>query len=198
MQQRELGVLDALRRNGVRDLSHTLVLDVGCGHGQWLNDLIKWGAQPLNLAGIDLLPERVMAARARLPQQVQLHVGSATELPAPTAAFDIVLQSTVFSSILDHETRRCVAAEMLRVLRPEGLIVWYDFFLDNPRNSDVRGVRRNDIRTLFPNCVIDIRRATLAPPIARRIAPISRLACGVLETFPILRTHYLGVIRRVA
>jgi len=196
VQQRESGVLDALRRNGVQDLSQKIVLDVGCGHGQWLGDFIKWGVQPQNLTGIDLLPERVAAARARLPQQVCLHVGSASELPARSASCDIVVQSTMFSSILDQQTRQRVATEMLRVLRADGLIVWYDFFLDNPRNSDVKGVRKSDIRALFPQCVIDLRRATLAPPIARRIAPISRLGCSVLESLPILRTHYLGVIRR--
>src|SRR5947208_2787418 len=64
-QRRERDVLDALRRNGISDLSQKTVLDVGCGHGQWLADLIKWGAPPENLCGVDLLQERIAAARVR-------------------------------------------------------------------------------------------------------------------------------------
>ena len=33
-----------------------------------------------------------------------------------------------------------VAAEMLRVVKPQGLILWYDFRYNNPRNSNVRGI----------------------------------------------------------
>src|SRR2546423_541796 len=196
VQRRERDVLAALRRNGVRDLSAKVALDVGCGGGQWLGDLIKWGARPENLTGIDLLPERIAGARARLPQQVTLHVGSATELPAPSASCDILVHSTVFSSILDPHTRKRIAGEMLRVMRPEGVILWYDFFVDNPRNKDVRGVRRRQICELFPDLVIDLRRSTLAPPIARLVAPVSWFATGIFESLPILRTHYVGVLRR--
>jgi ubiquinone/menaquinone biosynthesis C-methylase UbiE len=174
------------------------VLDVGCGHGQWLADLIKWGARPENLSGLDLLPERIAAAQVRLPRSVQLETGSATALPATSGSQDMVVLSTVFSSILDQETRRRIAAEVLRVLRPTGgLVLWYDFFVDNPRNKDVRGVSRKAIRALFPKCAIDLRRTTLAPPIARRVAPRSWLACDLLDALWMLRSHYVGVLRRI-
>lgn len=198
-QRRERDVLDALRRNGMDDLSTKTVLDVGCGHGQWIADFIKWGARPENLCGVDLLPERIAAARVRLPPSVRLEIGSATALPAASESHDIVILSTVFSSILDAEMRRQIAAEVTRVLRPAGgLVLWYDFFFDNPRNKDVKGVSRKTIQALFPGCVIDLRRTTLAPPIARRLAPRSWLACDLLDSLWMLRTHYLGVLRRIA
>jgi ubiquinone/menaquinone biosynthesis C-methylase UbiE len=198
-QRRERDVLDALRRHGVSNLSQKRVLDVGCGHGQWLLDMIKWGARPENLFGVDLLAERIAGARFRLPQPVHLETASATALPARSASQDIVVLSTVFSSILDQETRGRVAAEVIRVLRPEkGLVLWYDFFRDNPRNKDVKGVTKRTIHALFPDCAIDLRRTTLAPPIARRIGPHSWLACDLLDAIGILRTHYVGVFRRHA
>src|SRR5690242_10075986 len=188
VQRRERDVLDALRRNGVSDLSEKIVLDIGCGHGQWLADLIKWGARPENLSGVDLLPERIEAARARLPETVRLEVGSATSVPSADASHDMVVLSTVFSSILDTGARRAVAAEVLRVLRRDGLVLWYDFFVDNPANKDVRGVSKGELRVLFPGCQIDLRRTTLAPPITRRVAPRSWFACSLLDAFPLLRT----------
>lgn len=42
------------------------------------------------------------------------------------ATFDLVLQSTVFISILNHEMRQQVASEMMRIMKPDGITTWYD------------------------------------------------------------------------
>ncbi|MDI6716569.1 MAG: SAM-dependent methyltransferase, partial [Actinomycetota bacterium] len=88
------------------------------------------------------------------------------------------------------------AKSMLRVVKNDGIIIWYDFRYDNPRNPDVQGVKKAEIHELFPNCKIDLKRITLAPPLARAIAPISVIACQILEKIPLLCTHYLGVIKK--
>ncbi|MGH7783884.1 MAG: methyltransferase domain-containing protein, partial [Candidatus Binatia bacterium] len=121
---------------------------------------------------------------------------SAAQLPFSDNKFDLVLQSTVFTSIIDQNLKRRVAAEMLRVVKPDGLILWYDYHVNNPWNPDVRGVKRHEIYQLFSNCRIDLERITLLPPLARALAPYSYLACYLLEKFPPLCTHYLGVIRK--
>jgi hypothetical protein len=90
-----------------------------------------------------------------------------------------------------------MAAEMLRVVKPTGLILWYDYHVNNPWNKDVRGVKRREIYELFPNCQIDLERITLLPPLARALAPYSYLACYLMEKFPLLCTHYLGAIRKL-
>jgi hypothetical protein len=82
-------------------------------------------------------------------------------------------------------------------VRPDGLILWYDYHVSNPRNRDVRGVSRAEIRALFPGCRIELRRVTLAAPIARVVAR-SPVAHALLHAVPFLRTHYLGVIRKPA
>jgi len=84
---------------------------------------------------------------------------------------------------------------MRRVLKPDGIILWYDFRFDNPWNRAVRGIGRREIHELFPEYRIELRRVTLAPPIARWIAPRSRLVACALARLPPLRTHYLGVLR---
>jgi hypothetical protein len=89
-----------------------------------------------------------------------------------------------------------VAGEMIRVLKEDGIIIWYDYYTNNPWNPDVRGVKKREIHQLFPGCRVDLQKITLAPPLARALAPRSWLACSLLEKIPWLRTHYLGVIRK--
>ena len=79
----------------------------------------------------------------------------------------LVLQSTVFSSILDPGAQAQLAATMWRWLFPGGAVLWYDFTVDNPRNPDVRGVPLARVRALFPQACIASKRVTLAPPLAR-------------------------------
>ena len=112
-------------------------------------------------------------------------------IPFPDNNFDIVVQYTVFSSVLDDNFRKQLASEMLRVSKPEGLIISYDFWPNNPHNKDVRGVTQSDIRRLFPGCRYHVQRIILAPPISRRVAPISSVACEILERIPVLRSHFL-------
>jgi SAM-dependent methyltransferase len=193
-QQRERAVVEALGRHGLLPLGERRVLDVGCGDGSVLRDLLRYGARPDNLEGIDLLPERIERARELSPN-LRFAEGDAAALAHADSSFDLALAFTLFSSILDEETRRRVAGEMLRVLRPGGLALLYDFWL-NPRNPDVRPLGKREVRALFSGCRFDWRRVTLAPPLVRLLAPRSWLACYLLERLPFLRTHYLVAIRK--
>lgn len=195
-QQRERALLSLLRRHAPTSLAGLRVLDIGCGGGEVLNDFVRYGADPSMLAGIDLLAERIGRARRRNPA-IAYFVGDAEALPYRDGAFDVALQFTLLSSVLDRETRRRIAAETMRVLRPGGILVWYDFIWD-PTNPDVRGVRLGEIRSLYPDCRLDVRRATLAPPLSRRVARVSWALCRLLEAIPFLRSHYLVAIRREA
>jgi SAM-dependent methyltransferase len=194
-QDRERRVLELLAREGLASLTDTKILEAGCGNGNWLRDLVRWGATPANITGVELLADRVEAARRLSAPGVTVTQGDISTLGAADASYDLVIQSTVFSSILDDGRRRRTAAEMRRVLRPDGLILWYDFHVNNPRNPDVRAVSRDEIVALFPNCTIRMQRITLAPPLARAIAPYSRVLCELLSLFPFLRTHTLASIR---
>jgi ubiquinone/menaquinone biosynthesis C-methylase UbiE len=171
------------------------LLDVGCGAGGELLRWLSYGCLPANCAGIDLLPERIAQARLCLPTATDLRQGDASQLPYPNTEFDIVTQLTVFTSILDKELRHAIAAEMLRVLKPKGIIIWYDFWL-NPTNPQTCGIRPTEIRKLFPGCQYEFHRITLAPPITRRLAPISWLLCHLLEQIKLLNSHYLVAIRK--
>lgn len=171
------------------------VLEVGVGKIGWLGVMIHWGVAEVNLCGIDLSAERVLQAQRVLPM-ADLRVGDATELPWDDERFDLVIASTVFTSILDSQVRSAVAEEIMRVMVPGGALLWYDFAVNNPSNPNVCGVRRADVRRLFPQLQGTIQSLTLAPPLARRIAPLSWTLATVLEFIPWLRTHLLGVLKK--
>jgi ubiquinone/menaquinone biosynthesis C-methylase UbiE len=195
-QERERVILDMLAREGIRDLEPCRILEVGTGRGRWLRDLVRWGARPGNLVGADVRWGALAEARESSPPGIRLVQADVRALPLQTSSFDLVLQSTLFTSILGEENRRAAAREMLRVVRPGGCIVWYDFRVDNPRNPDVRGVGRREVRRLFPGSGIRMRGVTLAPPVARWVAPRLPWLVGVLSVPPFLRTHLVAVIRR--
>ncbi len=207
VQQRTRCCLRLLEKGGFFPLHDKRILDVGCGVGGWLADLESWGAQRANLAGIDLNDRFVPKARRRLSEQrdergfviapgADIRLGDASHLLWPDSSFDIVLQSTVFTSILDESMRRAVAEEMMRVLKPGGVIIWYDFLCNNPANPNVRGVGKREITSLFHDCQVRLWRITLAPPIARRLVSWAWIAGLLLEKLRFLNTHYFGLIRK--
>jgi ubiquinone/menaquinone biosynthesis C-methylase UbiE len=195
MQEVERAFVALLDEHGFTALADRDILDVGCGTGVWLREFVKWGAAPERCSGVDLIEDRIAEARRLSPAGIQLTCGSAAALSHADASFDIVLQSLVFTSILDQDVRALVAAEMLRVLRPGGIVLWYDYHVNNPGNPDVRAVTRRELGELFRGCRIDLRRVTLAPPLARVAAPRSRTVYAALRRVPLLTTHYVAAIR---
>ena len=194
IQERERAVLSLLARHDFLPLAGRAAVELGCGTGFWLRELVKWGARPAGLAGVDLLAGRIEAARRLSPADVTFVCASAAETGLPSARYDLVLQSMLLSSVLDPAVRRAIAAEMCRLLRPGGAILWYDVRVGNPSNPDVQSLPRRAVAELFPGARLHLQRITLAPPLARRVAgPAPWLAYG-LGRLPMLRSHYIGLI----
>lgn len=195
-QQRQRATLKTLRWSGFYPLDQVRILEVGCGRGGVLLEYLGYGVVPARVHGIDLLGDRVAEAHARMPT-LSLSCADGQHLPYPDGVFDLVLQYTAFSSILGGAVKANVAGEMLRVLRADGAIVWYDYWL-NPTNPQTRGIRPAEIRRLFPECTYQFHRITLAPPLTRRLVSVSWSLCYALEKMRVLNTHYLAVIRKRA
>jgi ubiquinone/menaquinone biosynthesis C-methylase UbiE len=192
----EREIVRLLNRFKHNHLEDEKILDVGCGAGFWLRQFIQWGAQPEKLFGIDLLQERIQRGKELCPDGITLKWGDASNLEFEDSTFDLVVQITVFTSILDLQMKRRVATEMSRVLKPGGAILWYDYFVSNPYNPDVRGVSRKEICQLFPGLSIFLQRITLAPPLGRAVGPISPALYRVMSVFKPLCTHYLGFFKK--
>ena len=195
LHERQRALLRVLaKRPG--SLADWRLTEVGCGAGGNLLEMLRIGFVPAHLGGIELLPERYAAARAVLPAALSLSLGNAAEADIEAGSQDLLLQSTVFSSILDDQVQVAVAAAMWRWLKPGGAVLWYDFIVDNPRNPDVRGVPLKRVRELFPDARIKRQRLTLAPPLARIVCRLHPSAYTLLNSIPWLRTHVLAVIEK--
>ncbi len=168
-------------------------LEIGYGKLGWLGDMVSWSLRETDLYGIELDAARAAIAREILPN-ADLRMGDATNLPWEKEKFQIVILSTVFSSILDNNVRKLIADEVYRVLALNGVVIWYDLAVDNPKNPNVKGLKISQIEQLFPKFDCKIKSVTLAPPITRFIAPKSLALASILNIFPFLRTHYLGLL----
>jgi SAM-dependent methyltransferase len=196
MQERQRALLRGLARRGLTDLAALRLAEVGCGSGGNLLELLRLGFAPEHLQGIELLPERHAAARHVLPAATTVWLGDAVQAPIEPGSLDLVLQSTVFSSLLDDAFQHKLATAMWHWLRPGGHVLWYDFTVDNPRNPDVRGVPLARVRTLFPLGRVSAQRVTLAPPLARVVCGWHPGLYPVFNAVPLLRTHVLAWIAK--
>ena len=191
--QRARHVLSTLRRHGIPCLRGRTILEIGCGEGGVLREFLAYGADVAHLHGLDLIEWQLTQAYLVNPF-LPLACADGQALPYADRSFDIVLQFTVFSSVLSSELKVRMAREMLRVLKPHGLILWYDFWL-NPLNPQTKGIRPREIKALFPDCRFEFRRVTLAPPIARRMASWAWGVCLLVEWLRLFNSHYLVAIQ---
>ena len=192
LQERQRVMLQLLVKHGLTDLAQLHATDVGCGTGDTLLELLRLGFAPQHLHGLELLPARFEQAHRVLPASVRLLLGDATQAQVPRASQDLVLQNTVFSSLLDNSFQEQLAHTMWRWLKPGGAVLWYDFTVNNPRNADVRGVPLARVQQLFPQARITARRVTLAPPLARALCRVHPQLHPVFNSLPLLRTHVLA------
>ncbi len=196
LQEKQRALVRWVHQSGMQPLNAKRVLEIGCGSGSTLLDLMRLGFAPEHLFGNELLQERSDAARRSLPSAATIITGDATQMTLPAASFDVVLQSTVFSSLLDDGFQATLARCMWQWVKPGGGVLWYDFTFNNPANPDVRGVTLARVRQLFPGASVWSQRITLAPPIARRVTAVHPSLYTVFNAMPWLRTHLLCWIQK--
>lgn len=192
-QERERVLLGLLDDAGV-DLAPLRILDVGCGLGTELPNLLRWGACTERLFGVDLMAHRLRLAAGK--GGAALVQGSAAALPFADASFDLVMQNVVFSSVIDPAVRQAAAAEMRRVLRPGGWVLWYDAFRTRSRDPHFRAVPRAEAEALFPGVAWRWRTLTSDIGIAARLhRHLGAGAVRLLDASGLARTHLLGLGR---
>lgn len=172
------------------DPARAKVLDLGAGELFWGDRFAALGIPSQHYIGVDLLLWRLQRGHGLRPGFGAV-AASAADLPFPDASFDLVSQFTMMTSVLDEAVKNRIAAETVRVLKPNGYILWYDFRYSNPGNRNARGIGRKEMVRLFPGLPIRFETVTLVPPLARKL-PLPLLK--FFYRFPILRTHYLAWI----
>ncbi len=113
-----------LVRDALRVAAGDRVMDVGCGPGFYVAELLEQVGSGGSVVGIDGSRPMLAAAAKRVEghDNVAFHEADATSLPVEDARFDAVLSVQVLEYIADVPA---ALAELHRVLRPGGrLVVW--------------------------------------------------------------------------
>ena len=183
----------ALKYSFDKNISNIKVLDVGCGTGSFLRQLIEWGVSPVHLTGVDFIDSRLVMAEKMSPSSIDWHL---RELNSKKE-FNLVSAHTVFSSILDDPERQLLADQMWKQVCKGGWIMIFDFRYNNPSNPDVRRVTRKELDGRWPGSEKIYLTDMLAPPLARKLIGKSYLAAEILTLFfPFLRSHFVYMVKK--
>ena len=111
-------------------------------------------------------------------------------------SFDIISIFTVFSSIIRKIDRIKVATEIDRVLKPKGIVIFYDIRYGNPFNNNVIGMKYSELDELFPKYKKSIKPVTLLPFLSRMIGREFKFLYTWFSKISFLRTHHLGIMTK--
>ncbi len=119
------------------------ILDVGCGPGFYVEELLGEVGAAGAVVGIDSSPPMLAVAVRRVEQHpnVAFHEAEATSLPVEDGSFDAAFSVQVLEYVPDIDR---ALAEIYRALRPGGrAVVWdVDWTTVSWHSSDVAGMER--------------------------------------------------------
>lgn len=96
------------------------ILEVGCGEGANIKNLISMGVNA-TFTGVDFLPEKVtFCANLNLPD-TEFETADARNLPFEDQSYDLVFARDLLHHV--NEDRDTVIKELLRVTKPDGVVV---------------------------------------------------------------------------
>ncbi len=105
------------------------VLDVGCGTGNLTLTAKAYVGPAGTVTGIDASPEMIEKARQnskRTGLAAEFEIGLIEKIPYPAACFDVVINRLMIHHLPD-DLKRQGLAEILRVLKPGGVLFIADF-----------------------------------------------------------------------
>lgn len=187
-------------------------LDVGCGQGMYVAELRRRG---FDVSGIDASEGQIRFAARKLGGDGIVRVGSAFEIPAPDASFDFAYTINVLHHLSSVDEQRRAFAEVMRVLKPGGLLFVHEI---NTRNvlfrfymgyvfPSLNCIDEGIERWLLPHRMdvytdartVDVRYFTFLPEfvpgwLARTLRPIE----AMLErsSWRIYSGHYMCVLQK--
>ena len=187
-------------------------LDVGCGQGWYVARMRQLG---YDVDGIDASPGQIALARRHVDDPAVIAEGSVLQIAAPDRQYDFVYCINVLHHLPSVEEQRAAFTELLRVLKPGGLIFVHEI---NTRNvlfrfymgyvfPSVNCIDEGTERWLLPQrissytgaSVIELSYFTFMPefvpaPVLRLLRPLEAL----LEASPfrVFSAHYMAVLRK--
>jgi SAM-dependent methyltransferase len=187
-------------------------LDAGCGQGWYVRRMRELG---FVVDGIDTSPGQIAFAAQQPGGEGRVGLGSVLAIREPDTSFDFVYTINVLHHLGSIEEQRRAFGELLRVLKPGGLLFVHEI---NTRNilfrfymgyvfPSLNCIDEGIERWLLPERmamytdapVVDVRYFTFFPDflpqsIVRLLSPFERL----LERSPlkVYSAHYMAVVRK--
>jgi SAM-dependent methyltransferase len=168
------------------------ILDIGCGTGTAEVKLSRLRITQVELFAVDLLPDRVRAARATTESHnmsAHFAAADACHLPFADASFDSVFCVAVLQHIQDVES---AVREMTRVLRPHGRVVAVE--PDNAAryfySSVEEGNRAHEAASRFFAAIAQARGDATDPSVGPRLStllPMHGVRPLNVQVFPVSR-----------
>jgi len=133
---------------GLRLTGGENVLDLGCGLGDDMFEIVRLVGTQGRAVGVDVSENMVVEARRRAAQQrlnAEFEVGDSQALRFGDATFDACRTERMLMHVPDAER---AFAEMVRVIRPHGRLSVFDFdwetqFVDSPYQETTRRITRS-------------------------------------------------------
>lgn len=179
------------------DPAQSRLLDVGCGDGANLFQLLRMQFEPSKIVGIDLLRDRIQRAAELYPSVQWVH-GDASRMDLPSESFDVVFESTMFVTVTDDAVAAAIAQEMQRVCKAGGYIVLVDWWMQRPADDRFRALTTSRLHTLFDLesrlQLIGKYSGALAPPLGRALSrwlPAAYFAVSSLLPFAVAQGAYV-------
>jgi SAM-dependent methyltransferase len=173
------------------------VLDVGCGAGCDIHELVRLRYDPAKVTGIDVLPERVASAKTLWPQGRFIH-GDASRMEFTDGSFDLVFESTMFATLPDDVLSAGIAREMIRVCRPGGYLLLVDWRTPKFGDPSYKALTRRRLANLFAvgreTSLLCASRGSLVPPLGRCLSkwlPCAYFVVAAICPFLVAQVTYV-------
>ena len=143
-------------------------LDLGCGRGQYTQELVSRGWQ---VVGVDNVPKAIEAARRKNIPDARFEVADVTHLDAGAlGTFDFFLDIGCFQH-LDAEQRADAGRGITALANPGATVLMMEFSRPTPIRSFAGGVAPEEVGTALPGwellSVEDAETAGLDWPMSR-------------------------------
>jgi len=189
-------------------------LDIGCGQGWYVGRMRALG---FDVSGIDYSAGQVTLAGQNLGDPSIVQVGSALAIPAADSSLDFAYSINVLHHLPSVAAQREAFAEIMRVLRPGGVLFLHEINTTNvlfrfymgyvfpSLNCIDEGVERwllpRELQHYTAAPMVDVLYFTFFPDfmpqaIVRLLSPIERWL--ERSSWRVYSAHYMAVLRRPA
>lgn len=115
------------------DSSALRVFEIGCGNGYLLHQ-IRARFPDMRLVGLDCSPDMVAFAAQRQIENCVVREGNVCALDFEASSFDMVVSERCLINLLDQAAQDQALIEIERVLKPGGMLVLIEAFMDGLNN----------------------------------------------------------------